>query len=317
MLAVVCPGQGAQTPGLLAAWLDDPAAAALLEGALDPALLALGVDSDAAAIRPTEVAQPLVVATSLAGAAALAGSSAPSGGSGPLPVAAMAGHSVGEWAAAVLAGVLDAATALRLVRVRADAMAAAAAGAPPSGMAAVLGGDLDEVLGALDRHGLTAANRNGAGQVVAAGLLTGLDALLAVPPAGTRVRRLDVAAAFHTPLMARAVPPLAAAVAGVTPADPTASFIGNAAGEVLRRGAVVLTALTAQVTAPVRWDLCLQTLGRLGVTAVLELPPAGVLTPLVRRALPGVATLALRSPADLDAARAFVLEHGAPLPAQT
>jgi [acyl-carrier-protein] S-malonyltransferase len=177
-------------------------------------------------------------------------------------------------------------------------------------MAALLGGDESEVLKSLAAHGLWAANVNGAGQLVAAGTITALDALAADPPGGARVRKLDVAAAFHTPIMEPAVATLAAAAEPVVPTDARVAFVGNASGEVLDNGAALLADLVAQVARPVRFDLVLQTFARLGVTGVLELAPAGVLTALVKRQLPGVATFALKSPDNLQAAAAFVAEHG-------
>ncbi len=262
----------------------------------------LGTTGTADEIRDTAVAQPLLVALALAVAPAVTGSARPD---------VVAGHSVGEFAAAVTAGALSPETALVLVRERGRLMADAAA-LRPTGMSALLGGDAAEVTAALERRGLTAANVNGAGQIVAAGTLDDLAALAAEPPAGARVRPLPVAGAFHTSFMEPARGRLAGLAAAAPAADPVVTLLGNADGAVVTDAEQVLDRLVAQVAAPVRWDLCMQTLRDIGVTAVLELPPAGTLTGLVRRALPDVENLALKSPEDLPAARALVDRHTVP-----
>jgi [acyl-carrier-protein] S-malonyltransferase len=186
---------------------------------------------------------------------------------------------------------------------------AAAAAAAPTGMTAILGGDPAAVEAALARHELTAANVNAAGQVVAAGPVAGLDQLAADPPAGARLRPLSVAGAFHTAAMEPARVELARLAAGVPVRDPYTTFVSNADGAVVTSGRDLLRRLVDQVSSPVRWDLCMRTLGELGVTAVVELPPAGTLTALIRRAMPEVTTLAIRTPDDLAAARQLVAEH--------
>ncbi len=298
---------------MLAAWLEVDGVADLLGRASEVSgtdLVAHGTTSDAETIRDTAVAQPLLVATALASLRAVL--EAPPGAdlaqAVPGRVDAAAGHSVGELAAAAVAGVLRDEEALALVAVRGAAMARAAA-ATPTGMSAVLGGDPDEVLARLETLGLVPANVNGGGQVVAAGTLEALAALTAEPPTRARVLPLQVAGAFHTSHMAPAVDELAAAAAGVAPRDPAVTLLGNADGAVVSTGADALDRLVAQVARPVRWDLCQATLADLGVTGLLEVAPGGVLTGLARRTLPGVETVALKSPADLDAARDLVRRH--------
>lgn len=312
MLILTAPGQGAQTPGFLAPWLEVDGVESRLRWwsavtGLD--LIGYGTTADADAIRDTAVAQPLLVAAGLAGALSLF----PHPGDAYNKVGAAAGHSVGELTAAAGAGVITAESALVLVRERGRAMAAAAA-ATPTGMTAVLGGDPDEVLTVLDKHGLTPANINGAGQVVAAGTQAQLAALQDEPPAGARLRPLQVAGAFHTTHMAPAVDTLRTLSRSVTVRDPRTRLISNADGAVVHHGRDMVRRIVDQVSNPVRWDLCLRTMGDLGVTAVIEMPPAGTLTGLVRRALPGVETLALKTPDDLDAARRLVEEHGTQSP---
>ncbi len=267
MLIITAPGQGAQTPGFLAPWLEVPGVAERLGAASELAgcdLIRYGTTADADEIRDTAIAQPLLVAAALAAAGALAGGA---------HADAAAGHSVGELAAGVLAGVLSADDAMRLVRVRGAAMAAASA-AEPTGMTAVLGGDEETVLAAIARHGLTPANINAAGQIVAAGAIADLEAFAADPPAGARLRPLQVAGAFHTRYMAPAVAALRDAAAEVAVTDPYLTLLCNADGAAVTTGKEWLERIVAQVAAPVRWDLCLRTMADLGVTAIIELPPA-------------------------------------------
>lgn len=316
MLVVACPGQGAQSPGMLTPWLELAGAADLLASWSQVAgqdLVAHGTTSDAETIRDTAVAQPLLVATALLTLRALLAEAGqplievdPGGIEG---VDVAAGHSVGELAAAAVAGVLSEEQALSLVAVRGSAMARAAA-VTPTGMSALLGGDPEAVLGRLEELGLTAANVNGAGQVVAAGDLGSLATLAADPPARTRVVPLQVAGAFHTTYMVAAVDELAAAAAALTPADPRLVLLSNADGAPVGSGRDAVERLVAQVANPVRWDLCQETMRQLGITALLELAPAGVLTGLARRTLPGVEAVAVKTPADLDAARDLVRRHG-------
>jgi [acyl-carrier-protein] S-malonyltransferase len=321
MLIITAPGQGAQTPGFLAPWLELPGVAERLGAASELAgcdLIRFGTTASADEIKDTAVAQPLLVAAAIAAAAVLsgselagsglAGSELAGGDPGHAPADAAAGHSVGELAAGVLAGVLTADDAMRLVGVRGRAMAAAAA-VEPTGMTAVLGGDQETVLAAIARHGLTPANVNGAGQIVAAGTLAELEAFAADPPAGARLRPLQVAGAFHTRHMAPAVTALRDAAADVAVSDPGVPLLSDADGAAVTTGKEWLERIVAQVAAPVRWDLCMRTMADLGVTALIELPPGGTLTGLARRALPGVALLAIKTPEQLDAARELIAEH--------
>ncbi|MFJ3206575.1 ACP S-malonyltransferase [Streptomyces flaveolus] len=302
MLVLVAPGQGAQTPGFLTEWLDLPGAADRVAGWSDAIGLDLahyGTKADADEIRDTSVAQPLLVAAGLLSAAAL----------GDVVPGAVAGHSVGEITAAAFAGVLDDTAALTLVRRRGLAMAEAAA-VTETGMSALLGGDPEVSVAHLEKLGLTPANMNGAGQIVAAGTLKQLAALNEDKPEGVRkVVPLKVAGAFHTHHMAPAVDKLAEAAKELTPADPRVTYVSNKDGRAVAGGAEVLERLVGQVANPVRWDLCMETFKELGVTALIEVCPGGTLTGLAKRALPGVKTLALKTPADLDAARALVAEQ--------
>ncbi|OKJ89074.1 ACP S-malonyltransferase [Streptomyces sp. CB02400] len=302
MLVLVAPGQGAQTPGFLTEWLDLPGAGervAAWSDAIGLDLAHYGTKAHADAIRDTAVAQPLLVAAGLLSASAL----------GDVAPGAVAGHSVGEITAAAFAGVLDDAAALSLVRERGLAMADAAAIAE-TGMAALLGGDPEVTVAHLEKLGLTPANVNGAGQIVAAGTKEQLAALEADKPEGVRkVVTLKVAGAFHTHHMGPAVDTLAKAAEALTPGDPKVTYVSNKDGRTVATGAEVLQRLVGQVANPVRWDLCMETFKELGVTALLEVCPGGTLTGLAKRALPGVKTLALKTPADLDAARELVAEH--------
>lgn len=312
MLVIVAPGQGSQAPGFLAPWLEEPAFAARIEWLSAVAGLDLthyGTKADADTIRDTAIAQPLLVASGLVAALALF----PQPADAFTKVGAVAGHSVGEITAAAGARVITAEQAMVFVRERGRAMAQAAA-ATPTGMTAVLGGDPDIVLDVLGKHGLTPANVNGAGQVVAAGTLEQLDALAADPPEGARLRPLSVAGAFHTSHMAPAVDVLRGYSQAISTHDPRTRLLSNRDGHVVHDGREVLGRLVEQVSNPVRWDLCQATMLDLGVTGLLEVPPAGTLTGLARRALPGVETFALKTPDQLDDARAFVDKHGTPSP---
>ena len=299
MLVLVAPGQGAQTPGFLTPWLELPGAADRVAGWSDAIGLDLahyGTKADAEEIRDTAVAQPLLVAAGILSAAAL----------GDVRPGAVAGHSVGEITAASFAGVLDDAAALTLVRKRGLAMAEAAA-ITETGMSALLGGDPEVSVAHLEKLGLTPANMNGAGQIVAAGTLEQLAVLNDDKPEGVRkVVPLKVAGAFHTHHMAPAVDALAQAAAGLTPADPRVTYVSNKDGQAVATGAEVLERLVGQVANPVRWDLCMETFKELGATAIIEVSPGGTLVGLAKRALPGVRTLALKTPDDLDAARVLI-----------
>lgn len=308
MLAVVAPGQGSQTPGFLTPWLELPGFTERmrwLSAVAGMDLIAHGTTSDAETIRDTAVAQPLLVASAMVSALSLF----PHPADAFRVVGAVAGHSVGEVAAAAGAGVISAEQAMVFVRERGRAMAEAAA-ATPTGMTAVLGGEAADVAAALERHGLTPANANGAGQVVAAGTMDQLAALAADPPAKARLIPLQVAGAFHTEHMAPAVAVLASYAVAMSTHDPRTRLISNADGSVVHDSREVLRRLVRQVSAPVRWDLCMQSMADLGVTAVIEMPPAGTLTNLIKRALPGVETLALKTPADLPAAADLAARHG-------
>ncbi|ROQ69116.1 [acyl-carrier-protein] S-malonyltransferase [Streptomyces sp. 840.1] len=301
MLVLVAPGQGAQTPGFLTPWLDLPGATDRIAGwsdAIGIDLAHYGTKADADEIRDTSVAQPLLVAAGLLSAAAL--------GASPSVVA---GHSVGEITAAAFAGVIGEDAALRFVRTRGLGMAEAAA-VTETGMAALLGGDPEVTVVHLEKLGLTPANVNGAGQIVAAGTAEQIAALVEDKPEGVRrVVPLKVAGAFHTHHMAPAVERLREAAVALEVSDPAVTYVSNADGRTVATGAEVISRLVGQVANPVRWDLCMETFKELGVTALIEACPGGTLTGLAKRALPGVQTLALKTPDDLDAARALIAEH--------
>ncbi|MEU7062015.1 ACP S-malonyltransferase [Streptomyces sp. NPDC046197] len=305
MLVLVAPGQGAQTPGFLTPWLELPGAAdrvAAWSDAIGLDLAHYGTQADADAIRDTAVAQPLLVAAGILSAAAL-------GDIADIDPGAVAGHSVGEITAAAFAGVLDDTAALALVRKRGLAMAEAAA-ITETGMAALLGGDPEVTVPHLERLGLTAANVNGAGQIVAAGTLEQIAALEENQPEGVRkVVALKVAGAFHTHHMAPAVDKLAEAAKALSPTDPKVTYVSNKDGRAVHSGTEIIDRLVGQVANPVRWDLCMETFKELGATAIVEVCPGGTLTNLAKRALPGVKTLALKTPDDLDAARELIAEH--------
>jgi [acyl-carrier-protein] S-malonyltransferase len=308
VLLITCPGQGSQKPGFLRPWLDLPGFEDRLRWLSAVAgidLVQHGTTSDADRLRDTAVAQPLIVASGLVALLALF----PHPAEAFRQVGAGAGHSVGEITAAAGAGVLSAEQALVFARERGRAMAEASA-VTETGMTAVVGGEESAVSAALARHGLTPANFNGLGQVVAAGTAAQLAALKDDPPAGARLIPLSVAGAFHTQHMQPATELLAGHARAITTHDPRTRLLSNVDGTVVHDGREVLRRLVSQVSNPVRWDLCLAAMVDLGVTGVIEIPPAGALTGLIKRSLPGVEAFALKSPADLDRARAMVVEHG-------
>ena len=299
MTIAVFPGQGSQSPGFLSPWLAVDGAAERLGAYSEWAgvdLVAAGTEWDADRIRDTQVAQPLIVAASLLSWNALPERDAVSG---------VAGHSVGEFAAAAAAGILSEEDALRLVGIRGRAMAAAAA-AEQTGMSAVIGGDEASVVARLEALGLTPANYNGGGQLVAAGALDALATLAADPPAATRVIPLQVAGAFHTRYMAPAVETLRTAAAEVSASDPRTTIWSNRDGAAVDAGDAFVGLLVDQVASPVRWDLCMTSFATAGVSGIVELSPAGTLTGLAKRALRGTPAVAVKTPDDLPAATALL-----------
>ena len=305
MLALLAPGQGAQTPGFLTPWLADATSRALVENwsnLIDLDLVELGTTADADEIRETSHAQPLLVAAGLI-------SSLQTFAGQNISFDYFAGHSVGEITAASLAQSFDGDCAMTLVNVRARAMSAAATGSN-SGMSAVLGGEREIVVAALLALGLTPANENGGGQIVAAGSLDALALLAENPPAGARVRPLQVSGAFHTSVMQPAVTKLADAAREITVIDPVAPVISNRDGAIITGGDELMARIVGQVAGPVRWDLCMETLAAQGVTGVIEVAPGGTLTGLIKRAQPGIELFAIKSPDDVEGAREFARSHG-------
>jgi [acyl-carrier-protein] S-malonyltransferase len=284
---------------MLSSLLENPQNQALLHSwseAIGLDLVRLGTTADADEIKDTANAQPLIVAAGLLAFRAIEGTD----------FSLVAGHSVGEITAAAIAGVISPIDALSLVRARGVEMAKAAA-AKPSGMAAVLGGEREVVLQAIADLGLVAANDNGGGQIVAAG---DLGALSKLAPEGARVRPLAVAGAFHTSYMHSAVEPLSALAAAMKVSDPKVGVISNKDGAVVNNGREVLDRIVAQISNPVRWDLCMESLASLGVTGVIEVPPAGTLVGLIKRATPAIEQCAFKSPADLPVVLEFATTHG-------
>lgn len=304
MLVVVCPGQGSQTPGFLTPWLELPAFASSLASmseAVSIDLVGHGTTSDADTIRDTAVAQPLIVGAGVATLAALRAE-------GLTGISGVAGHSVGEVTASVAAGIFSPEDGIRFVAKRGAEMAAAAAKTSTS-MAAVLGGDSDEVANYLRGLGLTPANYNGGGQIVAAGSAESIAKLQAEPMAGTKVIPLQVAGAFHTSYMEPAVAELAAFAASLHPKDPELKIWSNADGSTIASGAAYLDSLVSQVSNPVRWDLCMASMVEAGVTGLIEVAPAGTLVGLAKRSMPGVETLAVKTPDQIPAALELAARH--------
>jgi [acyl-carrier-protein] S-malonyltransferase len=297
VIAFLAPGQGSQTEGMLSPWLELSGAAdqlTLWSKASGLDLVRLGTTASTEEITDTAVTQPLVVAATLLAHQELTKRGLLAG-----EEFIVAGHSVGEIAAYAIAGVMAADDAVALAATRGAEMAKACA-IEPTGMSAVLGGDEAEVLTRLEQLDLFPANRNAPGQIVAAGALTALDKLSEDPPAKARVRALGVAGAFHTKYMASALDAYAAATAVIATAEPTATLLSNRDGKPVTSATAAMDTLVAQLTQPVRWDLCTETLREQNVTAIVEFPPAGTLTGIAKRELRGVTASAVKSPADLD-----------------
>lgn len=307
MIAVVCPGQGSQTPGFLLPWLDLPAFRTSIESMQSASgidLIAHGTVSDADTIRDTAVAQPLIVSAGVATLAALFDLD----GKVSDKISGVAGHSVGEITAAVASGIFTAEQGIKFVKERGDAMALAA-GLEPTSMAAILGGEQTVVEARLAELGLEPANYNGGGQIVAAGAAAAIGELQAEGPAGARVIPLQVAGAFHTRYMAPAVATLASYAEGISISDPISSLWTNAGGKKVASGSEFVSLMVNQVKSPVRWDLCMAAMVDAGVTALIEVSPAGTLAGLAKRSMPGVETLAIKTPENLDAALQLIANH--------
>lgn len=308
MIVVVCPGQGSQAPGFLAPWLELPtfkSSLLAMQEASGIDLVTHGTVSDADTIRDTAIAQPLIVGAGVATLAAmLEGKTAAEAG-----IAGVSGHSVGEITAAVVAGVFDAETGIKFVNERGQAMAKAAA-LEVTSMAAVLGGDQAEVEAKLAELELEPANYNGSGQIVAAGTAAAIAELQANPVAGTRVIPLQVAGAFHTRFMKPAVETLRDYSKTIAIADPTVSLWSNNGGRKVASGSDFVELLVNQVSSPVRWDLCMESMVKAGVTGIVELAPAGTLVGLAKRAMPGIESVAVKTPENLEAALSLINNHG-------
>ena len=296
MLVILCPGQGSQKPGFMTSWLEIPAYRAKVEelaNLIQLDLIKHGTVSDQETLKNTSIAQPLIAVASMASASLLDLSN----------LSGVAGHSVGEVSAAAIAGVLTEEDAVRLVSVRSSSMAKAAVSNEPSAMAAILGGDIKVILYVLKQRNLTAANHNGIGQIVAAGSKIEIDALVAEGITGSKVVELNVAGAFHSDYMQPAIGELTEFARTLDTKDPLVKIWSNEGGQLVSSGAQYLDLLVGQVANPVRWDLCMESMIKAGVTAVIEISPAGTLLGLAKRSMPGVEIVALKEPKNLDAAQ--------------
>ena len=298
------PGQGSQTSGMFSSWVEVESNKKLLKefsDLVDIDLLHFGTIANQSEITATDIAQPLLTALALISFSSLKIEANPK--------TVFSGHSVGEFSAACLAGFYSDKTAMKLVAVRGRAMAEAASSNSATGMSAVLGGDKSDVIKHIEQFDLVPANVNSNGQIVASGLLTNLENLSANPPASTKVRKLEVAGAFHSQFMKSAESEVEKEFANVELNDPSNSFVSNKDGSIVLEPQELKSRLISQITSPVRWDLCQAKMIELGVTGMLELAPGGVLTGIAKREMPGVELFALKSPEDIDSARAFIDKH--------
>jgi [acyl-carrier-protein] S-malonyltransferase len=300
----VTPGQGSQTSGMYSTWITEATNKDLIteySNIINLDLFHYGTSASQVEITATNIAQPLLTALAFMSFGKLEVNSNTN--------IIYSGHSVGEFSAASLAGFYSDETAMKLVNVRGKAMAEAAASNSATGMSAVLGGDKAEVIKHIEQFDLVPANVNSNGQIVASGLLTNLEKLSENPPASTKVRKLEVAGAFHSQFMKSAESELEKEFAQVEVTDSNSRFISNKDGQVIKDSSELKNRLITQITSPVRWDLCQAKMIELGVTGMLELAPAGVLTGIAKREMPGVELFAIKSPEDIPGAQAFIDKH--------
>ena len=298
------PGQGSQTSGMYSTWITDTANKELIakySELIDLDLFHYGTSATQAEITATNIAQPLLTALAFMSFSKLEVNSNSN--------IIYSGHSVGEFSAASLAGFYSDETAMKLVNVRGKAMAEAAASNSATGMSAVLGGDKAEVIKHIEQFDLVPANVNSNGQIVASGLLSNLEKLSENPPASTKVRKLEVAGAFHSQFMKSAESELEKEFAQLEVNNSSSIFISNKDGQIVKDSSELKNRLITQITSPVRWDLCQAKMIELGVTGMLELAPAGVLTGIAKREMPGVELFAIKSPEDIPGAQAFIDKH--------
>jgi [acyl-carrier-protein] S-malonyltransferase len=289
---------------MLSSWLQNDDSLALIKQfseICETNLLKLGTTADQSEVTATNNAQTLL--------ASLAFLSADKLNWEKFQRIIFSGHSVGELSASCLAGFYSMQDAMQLVSVRGKAMAEAATSSQITGMSAVLGGKKEEVIKHIQKYNLVSANVNSEGQIIASGLLTDLERLAENPPDSTKVRRLDVAGAFHSEFMKPAEAKLAQKFNQINLNEPGFRYISNKDGSVVTKSSDLKNRLVSQISSPVRWDMCQATMKDLGVTGMLELAPGGVLTGIAKREMPGVELFAIKSPGDITAAQDFIDKH--------
>ena len=306
MLALVAPGQGSQSVGMLAPWVVDSKTKDLVQSwskLVSVDLLKLGQFGTTDEIKSTDIAQLLIFVTSILSSLDLDLRNEKDSS------IVYAGHSVGEFAAYSLAGAFEVDQALRLVAKRGQAMLAATKVFSKTGMSAVLGGNKEEVVSYLREFDLIAANINSNGQIIAAGTLENLDRLANTPLKGTRIRPLEVSAAFHTKFMEPAVSQFTEIFKVISVKSPRQIVLSNKNGERVSNSTDITENLIQQVISPVRWDLCQAKMVELGVTGMLELAPGGTLCGIAKKEIPNVETFAIKSPEDIQGANEFIRKH--------
>jgi [acyl-carrier-protein] S-malonyltransferase len=289
---------------MLSSWLQDDESLTLVNQFSEICeinLLELGTTSDQSKVTATNNAQPLIASLAFLSAKKLTWEK--------YQGIIFSGHSVGELSACSLAGFYSMQDAMQLVAVRGNAMAEAAMSSQATGMSAVLGGKKEDVIEHIQKYNLVPANVNSEGQIIASGLLTDLERLAENPPDSTKVRRLDVAGAFHSEFMKPAEAKLAQQFNQVNLNKPRYRYISNKDGSVVTESSDLKNRLVSQISSPVRWDMCQATMKDLGVTGMLELAPGGVLTGIAKREMPGVERFAIKSPEDITAAQDFIDKH--------
>ena len=298
------PGQGSQSVGMLSSWLQDDDSLTLIKQfseICETNLLELGTTADQSEVTATNNAQPLLASLAFLSAKNLTWEK--------YQGIIFSGHSVGELSASCLAGFYSIQDAMQLVSVRGNAMAEAAMSSEATGMSAVLGGKKEEVIRHIQNHNLVPANVNSEGQIIASGLLTDLERLANNPQDSTKVRKLDVAGAFHSEFMKSAEVKLAQQFNQINLNKPRYRYISNKDGSLVTDSSDLKNRLVSQISSPVRWDMCQATMKDLGVTGMLELAPGGVLTGIAKREMLGVELFAIKSPEDITAAQDFIDKH--------
>ncbi len=307
-IAVLFPGQGSQFPGMADGWPDHPAG----RESLDRASGILGWDvaevaRDPEALSRTDIVQLAVFACDLAAFAVLRAEG--------ISFHVGAGHSLGEYAALVASGSVELEPGLSALAARATAMAKASTDNPGAmtaivGMSAEEAHELCEVAGRGDI--LVVANENAPKQTVLSGSITAIERAEDLARSrGAKAIRLQVAGAFHSPLMAGAVQPVREAISRIQFREPAFPIIPNCSGKPTTQPLILRDLLARHLISPVRWDATMQSMADMGVDAIIEAGPGDVLGKLARRAIPTAIVRSVGTPDEAGAVAEELRKHAA------